>query len=250
MAGSAAFVPRWCRGQPWLSTNECATVSVASLVTGHIVIAGPGRSGTTLLVKLLAELGFDTAGRLRPFSDAAQAGLEDDILAADAPRVVKNPDLSWQLREYLESGKVAPGDVEWLLVPLRDLGEAAASRIRITTLARDVHAPGGLVRTSRPSKQRQQLAEVTYGLFETAALFELPLIVLEYPRFAQDAGYAFRCLRPLLADRSEADFTAGWEAVVDPALVRHAPVPIPVLASWRMTLLLARRGIVRRLRRR
>jgi hypothetical protein len=214
-------------------------------MTRHIVIAGPGRSGTTLLVKLFAQLGFETGGRLRPFSDVANAGLEDDILDPNAPHVIKNPDLSWQLCGLLRTGQVAPEDIEWLVVPLRDLGEAAASRIRTTTVARDVHAPGGLVRTGRPGKQRQQLAEVTYGLLQTAALFELPLIVLEYPRFAQDSGYAFRRLRTLLGERSDTEFATAWNAVVDAALVRSAPVPIPRLVDARIALVRFRSAVGR-----
>ena len=225
--------------------GDAATAHMGDTIKRHIVIAGPGRSGTTLLVKLFADLGFETGGRLRPFSADANAGLEDDLLEPDAPRVVKNPDLTWQLRQFLDSGKVAPDAIEWLIVPLRNLPDAAASRVRVAALARDTAAPGGLVRTRRPKRQRKELAEATYGLFETAGVFELPLIVLEYPRFATDADYAFRRLSPALGDCSKERFSAAWTGVVDPALVRVASVPVPAFADLRFVLLGAWRALRR-----
>lgn len=250
MAAAGVHGPYHC-GE-WLGRAHVRAVyrrrllsTIVGYVDGHIVIAGPGRAGTTLLVKLLARLNFETGGRLRPFSEAAQAGLEDDLLDADAPYVVKNPDLSWQLGGLLESGRIAPDEIEWLIVPMRDLREAAASRVRTTTAARDVHAPGGLIGTVRPAKQQQQLAEVTYRLFHTAARFDLPLIVMEYPRFALDSAYAYRRLRPLLNDRTEADFTAAWKAVVDPALVRTLPIKIHRFAGTTLAGLRVRRAISR-----
>jgi hypothetical protein len=211
-------------------------------VRRHIVITGPGRSGTTLLVQLFAQLGFETGGRLRPFTATVNAGLEDDILDPVAPYVVKNPDLSWQLADLLTSGQLSAETIEWLVVPLRELGQATASRVRTTVAARDIHAPGGLVRTPWPSKQRQHLAETNYALFETAALFELPLIVLHYPRFATDHAYAYRRLRPLLADRTEAAFTAALEAVVNPALVNDAPIQTPRFVTTRVAAARLRRA--------
>jgi hypothetical protein len=209
----------------------------------HVLIAGPGRSGTTLLVKLLDAVGFDTgADRLRYF-EGANAGLEANVLGPEAAHVVKNPSLSWKLRELLESGRLAPESVEWLLIPLRDLDQVAASRVRRTIEQRDVNAPGGLVGTRKPREQRERLASLTYGLFETAALYELPLLVLEYPRFARDPAYAFRRLRPLLGDCSEGQFEAAWHAVVDGDLLREEPIGPPRFADPIAVLLRLKRWL-------
>ena len=109
----------------------------------HIVITGPGRSGTTLLVQLLDRLGYDIGTPALGYSDAAHAGLETNILQANAPQVIKDPGLSARLGWLIESGQVGRKEVEWLIVPLRDLEEAAASRISVSTRARDHRAPGG-----------------------------------------------------------------------------------------------------------
>ncbi len=213
---------------------------------GHLVIAGPGRSGTTLLVQLFGRLGFDTGNASLEYFAHARAGFESDILDPSAGYVVKDPDLTWRLGPLLDSGRVSREDIDWLIVPMRSLEAAAASRVAITTDAGEIHAPGGLIGTARPRKQRQRLAEMTYGLFEVAARYELPLIVLEYPRLARDVGYAYRRLLPLLGDRGEAEFVAAWSATVDPALVRDGRVEMPRFAGTRVAMLRTRRWLRKR----
>jgi len=214
---------------------------------GHLVISGPGRSGTTLLVQLFGRLGFDIGKPSLDYFEGARAGLESDILDPSAGYVLKDPDLTWRLGPLLDSGQVTREDIDWLIVPLRSLEAAAASRVAITANAREVHAPGGLIGTARPGKQRQQLAEMTYGLFVVAARYELPLIVLEYPLFARDVGYAYRRLLPVLGRREQGEFAAAWSASVDPALVRDGRVEVPRLSGTRVAMLRTRQWLKKRL---
>jgi hypothetical protein len=118
---------------------------------GHIVISGPGRSGTTLLVQLFGRLGFDIGTRSLDYFEDAHAGLESDILDPSAGYVLKDPDLTWRLGPLLDSGQLKRDDIDWLIVPLRSLEAAAASRVAITANARELHAPGGLIGTARPA---------------------------------------------------------------------------------------------------
>lgn len=191
------------------------------------MIAGPGRSGTTLLVQLLDALGFDTQARRLSFSEHAHAGLEADLLAPDPPHVVKDPTLTWRLRSMIETGRVDPSQIECLLVPLRPLAEAVASRIRNTIEQKNVGAPGGMVGIPRPSNLRSWMAEATYDLIQTAARYDVPLIVVEYPRFASDCAYAYRRLHPLLPDVDAAGFESAWRSVVDTQLVRGDRIAVP-----------------------
>jgi hypothetical protein len=213
----------------------------------HLIITGPGRSGTTLLVRLFDELGFETHAKQLPYYERARAGLEADILAADAPYVVKKPNVTWLLREMLQSGQLLRNSVEWLIVSLRDLDQAAASRMQITASSRAVAAPGGL-RTRRPGKQRHELAETTYSLFQTAAAFELPVIVIEYPTFAKDSEYAYRRLEPALRNCTKAEFDRAWRAVVDPSLVRDRPIEVQRFVGTRIALIHARHALSVKLR--
>jgi len=61
----------------------------------HVVISGTGRAGTTFLVALLTNLGFDTGfpekeiERLK--SETARAGLEHYIREEGSPYIIKSP---------------------------------------------------------------------------------------------------------------------------------------------------------------
>jgi hypothetical protein len=226
-------------------TSMSSNLFLGLIVMRHIVITGPGRSGTTLLVRLFRELGFETGGKVCPFFESAHAGLEDDLLDPEAPHVVKNPDLTWRLLGLLESREIDPREIEWLLVPVRQLDEAAASRVTMILKERDVDAPGGLVRTAWPTHQRRELAYAMYDLIYAAAVFELPLVILEYPRFARDIDYALRRLRPILGDRPPDEFAHAWRRVVDPDLVRSEGFMVPRHADARVAVLRFRRKVRR-----
>lgn len=157
-----------------------------------VVITGTGRAGTTLLVQVLTDLGLDTGYTSGAEGDTrVHGGLEKDILSPDAPWIVKGPALSGQLGPLLEAGKVA---VEHVIVPMRELKVAAASRVRSTRYGSNLRTPGGLLGTPNATRQLEVLAVMQYELFFTAARFELPLTLLEFPRFASDWQYAHRQL--------------------------------------------------------
>jgi hypothetical protein len=212
------------------------------------VIAGPGRAGTTLLVRLFGRVGLDIGSPTWSYYESARAGLETELLAVDAPYVVKKPDLTWQLRGLLDAGTVQPSWIEWLVVPLRDLSQAAASRVAVSVKARSAQAPGGVILSRWPGKQEADLAKATYGLLETAALYEIPLITLEYPRFARDGEYAWRRLQPVVGHTTnEAAFATAWREVVDPNLVRDGPIGVPASASLRLGAVRLRKWVKSRL---
>jgi hypothetical protein len=155
---------------------------------------------------------------------------------------VKDPDLCWKLGPMLEEGRLNPAAIGCLVVPLRGLSDAAASRVLVTIEHRDIHAPGGLVRTAVPSKQRAVLAEEVYGLMLTAARWELPLLLIEYPKFARDPRYAFRRLASVMQVDEERFFDA-WSRTADKALVRDEPITTPPLADLRVRGLRLRRYV-------
>jgi hypothetical protein len=101
-----------------------------------IVITGTGRSGTTLLVELLDELGLDTglaAGKLSRYGARVRAGLESRVDDPDAPTVVKDMTLGFRLRELLEVGEVR---IRHAILPDRRLEIATASLIRAGAVRR------------------------------------------------------------------------------------------------------------------
>lgn len=158
---------------------------------GKIVVAGGGRAGAALLLDVLRAVGIAGPDGER---DARPAPIESPM----AGRVVAVDDPG-RLSVLLDAGAV---DVAHVLVPVRDLDIAAASRVRATR-----HTVG-------LADARGALGRTGYELLETVARFGLPHTLLDFPRFAEDPRY--------LADRlSFLDPTLPFDAWRD-ALARCA----------------------------
>ncbi len=185
--------------------------------THKVIITGTGRAGTTFLVQLLTGLGLDTGYTpetwQRDYHAHCQAGLEHDIEDAAAPYIVKNPGLCESLPGVLTRGRIA---IDLAIIPLRRLDDAALSRVRVGGNGR---TPGGLTGTNDPAQQRAVLAENFHQLVETLTAHDIPFLFLHFPRFAQDAGYTFEKLRPLLGDIDRARFDACFAQLVRPELI-------------------------------
>jgi hypothetical protein len=154
-----------------------------------VVIAGTGRAGTTVLVQILTDLGLDTGFTPdAPIDARAAAGLELPATGKGSPRIVKSPHLSRWLAGLLDSGRL---EVDHVVIPIRDLDVAAASRVRLTRYGSDLHTWGGLFGTTRATRQREALAMIEYELLYTIARHDLDHTLLEFPRFAQDWRYAY-----------------------------------------------------------
>lgn len=187
-----------------------------------IVITGTGRAGTTLLVQVLTDLGLDTGfAPDAPVDAGVNAGLETGIEAPDAPRVVKNPNLSRRLGELLDAGTVA---IEHVIIPVRDLDVAAASRVRNTAYGADLHTFGGLFGTARATHQREALSLVFYELMFTVARYDLPHTLLLFPRFAQDWRYTHEKLGFLAPDLPAARWEETLARRANPELIHEDPL--------------------------
>jgi len=189
-----------------------------------IIITGTGRTGTTFLVRLLTELGLDTGYTRqswpRDYFAHCEAGLERDILAADSPYIVKNPGLCGTLPALLSAGRLA---VDHVLVPIRELSDAAQSRIRIGGANGKV--PGGLTGTADPAAQKGILAENFHRLMHTLADHDIPLTLLHFPRVALDCEYAFAKLHFLAPGVGRDPFDAAFRRVSRPELIHDFNAP-------------------------
>jgi hypothetical protein len=187
-----------------------------------IVITGTGRAGTTLLVQVLTDLGLDTGfAPDAPIDKGVNAGLETGIEAPDAPRIVKNPNLSRRLGTLLDEGKVS---IEHVIIPVRDLDVAAASRVRNTGYGADLHTFGGLFGTARATHQREALALVFYELLYTVARYDLPHTLLLFPRFADDWEYLHRKLSFLAPEVPAERWKEALAGRARPELVHEEPL--------------------------
>lgn len=163
-----------------------------------VIITGTGRAGTTLLVQVLTDLGLDTGfSPDHRVDERINAGLEFRIESPNAPRIVKDPNLSRRLGGLLDRGAV---EIEHVIIPVRDLDVAVASRVRNTKYGSNLHTFGGLFGTARATRQREALALLFYELLYTVTRYDLPHTLLLFPRFTEDWEYTYEKLSFL--DRS------------------------------------------------
>jgi hypothetical protein len=206
----------------------------------HLLIAGTGRAGTSVLVQILDACGLETeisrrAGNVG-WHDKAKAGIETvPILGVDHPYVVKSPWAYQFIGEMLARPDI---QIDGAIIPVRDLSEAAASRVilelvdryeKFTDLATTTDAtwkewggtPGGVTYSLEPLDQARILAHSFHQLIEQLTAREIPIYFIHFPRFVNDLEYMFRCLTTILPKTlSLEDFKQRIAPIVDRDLVR------------------------------
>ena len=206
----------------------------------HLLIAGTGRAGTSFLVRFLTELGLDThISRYgeKSWDDAAEAGLEDVPVVSgvdDLPYAFKTP-WAYQLVEQMLADPAIAFDT--VVIPIRDLIEAAASRSIVQLQAIHRQAPwmaqmdttwdhwgltaGGSVYSLDLVDQSRVLAVGFHRLVNRLVQSEVPLIFVAFPRLIEDADYLIERLGPIIpASISLDDARQAHRRVADTALVR------------------------------
>jgi hypothetical protein len=176
------------------------------------------------LVRYLAGLGLETKLASMACEDAwdetANAGLEHLPLATpeDLPYVIKSP---WTY-QYIEQLLATPEiELDAVVIPLRDLTEAAASRCVLElrnmhsihpwmsemeqTWEDFAHTPGGVVYSLNPVDEARLLAVGLHRLLDQLVKADIPVILLSFPRLIEDADYLFRKLSPILSQEISAE---------------------------------------------
>jgi hypothetical protein len=189
---------------------------------GKIIIAGTGRAGTTLLMALLSDLGLDTGYRPGVPFNGISGGLETELDSGrETPRIVKSPGLSTRLGRLLDEQLVR---VDHVIVPMRDLDVAAASRVRVAGYGRFLGVPGGFTGTRSASRQRLVLANMLAELIWTITRYDLPHTFLEFPQFSHDWEYTHSKLGFLAPQLGAEDFKRVIEARYDAREIRQEPL--------------------------
>ena len=189
----------------------------------HLLIAGTGRAGTTALVKLLEANGLDAGSDQLGFSQRSNAGLEGRFDPEHSPYVVKNPYFSEDLPTLIAGG-MDPSVIDAIIVPIRDLDDAANSRIRVFA-EHGIRTPGGLWRNKRPSRQRAVLSDSLYQLLKVASDHRIRVITLSFPEFVNDAGYTWAALSDILPGIERDDFVTRFHELMRPDMVSSLPRP-------------------------
>ncbi|SAK06971.1 hypothetical protein UA16_02284 [Burkholderia multivorans] len=213
------------------------TPRLSRAMTHHLVIAGTGRAGTSFLVQYLAACGLETRLTANPheqLDENANAGLEDVLVpGGQLPYVVKSPWLFEMVNDLVTRSDIT---LDAVIIPMRNLVEAATSRVILEMRARygndqlppDVthwenwaETPGGVIYSLNPVDQARILA---LGFHETVrALVEkdIPIIFLDFPRLINDSDYLWSKLADIIvphASREQA--MAAHTRLADASKVR------------------------------
>ena len=193
-----------------------------------VIISGTGRAGTTFLVQVMNAVGLDTGidRGLGKKYDTANAGYEIHWDHPDAPYILKSPSFCETLRPLLAEGRFI---IDHAIVPIRDLEEAAASRVHISVktkrsfwrwlLRRPHRAAGGMWGTTDPDQQASVLAVNFHRLLHTLAVYDIPVTFLEFPRLVNDSLYLYTKLKPILGNITFAKFDTAFHDIAQPELV-------------------------------
>jgi hypothetical protein len=202
----------------------------------HLIIAGTGRAGTSFLVRYLAECGLEThlSSGKQQWDEEANAGLEDvPVLGDSCPYVAKSP---W-LYEFVDD-LLARSDIQLdgVIIPVRDLAQAAASRAILELRARHASVDwmddlktwetwgvtaGGTLYSLNPIDQARILAVGFHKVIQLLVRHDIKIALLDFPRLIQDPDYLYGKLAPLLpATLTREAAIAAHRKVADPAKVR------------------------------
>ncbi len=198
------------------------------------MIAGTGRAGTSFLVEFLDRCGLQTGLDTSSWYATARAGYEHSLdTHAQLPYVVKDP----ALFTYCSTLDMRRIEIDALLIPIRDLDQAARSRVHQERLAliserrssdREARlagvTPGGILYSLDVVDQARILAVGFHKLLHWAAVNELPLYLLEFPRLVEDRDYTIRKLwRWLGRHCTEETARAAFATTADVGAVRMRP---------------------------
>lgn len=154
------------------------------------IVTGTGRSGTTLFIQLLGELGFTTLPKY--YNASRRAGFEftvkDDITferLRQSPKVFKCPRLIVNLKHVLEENKNFKIKRAFLCV--REYEKSALSKAdkRLVWISNSRRAGfEHRIETGNEIDDQIIFFQRAIGQFiETVSIHEIPLTILHFPRF-------------------------------------------------------------------
>ena len=194
----------------------------------HAVIAGTGRAGTTFLVQFLSACGVDT-GENTLVDDRAHAGLEIPLNHLEAPYLTKDP---W-LYTYCDDLDLTALAIDVVILPMRDLTEAATSRLiqekahvldtmpeHFARASSYGQVMGGSIYSLETTDLERLLAVGFYRVLQWAVRHELTICLVDFPRLVNDGDYLIDALWPWLQNYcTKEQALAAFSATANPRLV-------------------------------
>jgi hypothetical protein len=150
-----------------------------------ILVTGPGRSGTSLLMALFTFLGLDTGFDEKEFervqSSNSKAGFERH--QDPCPYIVKCIWCSEKVDAMVNKHDFL---MEHVILPMRNLEDSVQSRKLVANLGEE---NGGFDNASNEDEQKRVNCRRVYNLLHDLAKNDIPFTLLHFPRLANDAEY-------------------------------------------------------------
>lgn len=177
-----------------------------------IVIMGPGRCGTTLVVRVLQAMGYDTGGSHEIFRER-----RDEIAKGGFPwpKVIKGTGtLCYGLNRW--AGQEG-WDIEMVILCRREIEANVRSMIKKKRNARGYrhHSPEELEKTIRfevADAYKHAEEEIQQGGYRS--------ITIDFPKSGRDSDYCYSRLKEAIPDLNRERFKEAWDEIVDPKLIR------------------------------
>lgn len=199
----------------------------------HLLVSGSGRAGTSFLINWLHACGLDTGVRDGVWFPDARAGHEHAVGEAPGqPYVLKDPSLHEYLEVALATGALT---IDGLIIPIRNLEDAAASRIvqERAAIAADTpqragwssaaSAPGGVLFSLDVGDQRDVLARGLARLLDIASRHAIPVAMPHFPELVEDFDHLWAAVGPMVEGQVDVQTARrAFMETADPGLVRIA----------------------------
>lgn len=158
---------------------------------GKILITGTGRAGTTVLVEILTNMGYDTGFQTvyeYQYDEASHAGLESRIDSTS--RILKNPKFSLDIESIVE--KI---EIDFVIIPIRELELSANSR------AKHANKNGGWFNATNLEEQIQTNLKIIYNLSLVLSKNMIPFCFLPFPDFLEKPSVLYKNLKFLFDEK-------------------------------------------------
>lgn len=177
-----------------------------------ILIAGWGRSGTTAIMSILTELGFDTGFKSNDIQKVltlkGKAGLERRD--GKGAYIIKIPLLDMSIFDKFI--------IDHVLIPIRKIEDAVKSRERIGGTGKE---DGGFFHCKNYGEQLKYNAENMGTMISILVDREIPFTFIRFPHFIENPKYLYECLKNAIPEifSCKNEFFEVFDRIINPFLV-------------------------------
>lgn len=184
-----------------------------------IVVCGTGRAGTTFIMQILTEMGYDTGLKSMDddFRESVRAGQEIPYPVGinfnknlelewtmsfheaktrleQTPYIIKSPNFSNHLSELIKNNII---EVEHVIIPIRNIQHVAESRVKVDLEMTSDFFPNIENKISR----QKTVAYMMLGrLVEAINLYDLKYTFIKFPEMVYTADYLLDKLKNVFPD--------------------------------------------------